>query len=106
MTQSGPPVPLAEGGIARFEALADELPRLLDRLRRASVWSSERDGPLPAVSGVYLLSEEHPSLTPTACSGVRTATSGRWRAAGFRRARSVPGIPVWNCVVLRTGKDA
>jgi GIY-YIG catalytic domain-containing protein len=60
MTQSGPPVPLTEGGLARFEALADELPRLLDRLRRASVWSSERDGPLPAVPGVYLLSEEHP----------------------------------------------
>jgi hypothetical protein len=60
MTQSGPPVPLAEAGIARFEALADELPRLLDRLRRAPVWSSERDGPLPAVPGVYLLSEEHP----------------------------------------------
>jgi hypothetical protein len=54
MTQSGPPVPLAEEGIARFEALANELPRLLDRLRRAPVWSSERDGPLPAVPGVYL----------------------------------------------------
>jgi hypothetical protein len=59
MTQSGP-LPLAEGGIARFEALAEQLPRLLDRLRRAPVWSSERDGPLPAVPGVYLLSEEHP----------------------------------------------
>jgi hypothetical protein len=59
MTQSGPPVPLAEGGPARFEALANELPRLLDRLRHAPVWSSERDGALPAVPGVYLLSEEH-----------------------------------------------
>jgi hypothetical protein len=58
MPQNGPPVPLTEGGIARFEALADKLPRLLDRLRRAPVRSSERDGPLPAV---YLLSEEeHP----------------------------------------------
>jgi hypothetical protein len=94
MTQSGPPVPLAEAGIARFEALADELPRLLDRLRRAPVWNSGRDGPLPAVPGVYLLSEEHPIYV-----GQTHNLRRRLRQHGGISSRENQALPVFPWVV-------
>ena len=51
------PVPLAAGGIARFQAVADRLPDLLAELRGATAWHGPQDGRLPTAPGIYLLTE-------------------------------------------------
>jgi GIY-YIG catalytic domain len=59
MTDVTKPVRLAEGGSARFESFAARLPALLKELQNAPAWRGPADGHLPAVPGIYLLTERN-----------------------------------------------
>jgi hypothetical protein len=55
------PLPLRNGGMETFRAIAEQLPQLLEQLRVANPYGRETRLSIPRVPGVYLLSEQdHP----------------------------------------------